>query len=112
MSKGLRCFSDEVKGKSCSAGEGSGTLKEKADAWRSSKFNPACRRIERAGLCDRFSGMTAPDIYVMILHFFREFDGGFPRGEDFDEFLSEYVFAGRRGRRARIHRRPHDGADF
>lgn len=83
---GYQVLLDEIK-----LYQAPGDKKEKAAAWQSAVFLPACRKIEQAGLSELLTGMRPADIFVMILRFHRGFDSGFPRNASFEKMLENFV---------------------
>lgn len=82
-----------------------GGIKEKAEAWQSAVFLPACRKIEQAGLEELLSGMRPADIFVTILRFHRRFDSGFPRSASFEKMLESFIEVRGRFKRRLVRRR-------
>jgi hypothetical protein len=97
---GYRVLLEEIK-----RYQAPGELKEKAEAWQSIVFLPACRKIEQAGLGEILSGMRPADIFVVILRFHRGFDSGFPRNASFEAMLAEFLTIRGRSKRRLIRRR-------
>jgi hypothetical protein len=83
---GYRFLLQEIEAQS-----GEDPLEEKAKAWYSRVYLPACKSIERAGVAEMFPGMREGDLFVMILRFHRELDSGFERRGDFQAVLDRFL---------------------
>jgi len=85
--------------------EAAGDPRERARAWHSGFFLPACRSIRRSSLPALFPKAGEADLFVMVAEFYQELMGGYPRGISYESLLSGFLFA-RRLKTRRLLRRP------
>lgn len=72
--------------------------KETALRWKTERFLPALREIEKSKLPALYPDLGTPDMYVLLFRFYNDYFDGFPRGTEFTDLISTYLAARYPGR--------------